>query len=797
MKRLVVSMLVGLAVLLAAAPNASAFISTGDGSWVWQNPLPQGGILYDVDFVDATHGWAVGGGGLVLATSDGGATWQKRSSSARGMLHAVAFADTLHGWTAWPPDPWGSGGAVYATVDGGATWTEQPAARGMEDFACLDAEHVWAAGGNRILYTADGGATWSERWSGPADLHAIFFLDATHGWAVGESGAILATTDGGLTWSRQDAGVVYGDFADVVFTDTAHGWAVGGHHSYDGAPGLYSTSDGGATWRHEDAGGWFTAIAFSDSLHGCAVAEDGHFATTTDGGASWQWRHFGHNRDLIGVSYGDATHGCIVGAAGLIGVTADAGAIWYRKTTGSLDSLLAVGFADALHGIAVGDSGCVLHTQNGGATWARGDSGTTNHLKAICCLDASRAWAVGTQGVILRTGDGGATWVLQGALGGELTDVVFVDGLHGWAVGDSAIYATTDGGVHWKELSPPVEEYWTGVSFVDRTHGWVVGGGGYDPGYILATKDGGATWSVQWRKWEQFPQGVFFLDRLHGWVVPGPWVTKDGGATWTFKRGFGWSGSGSVCHIAFLNSSFGWTWPGLWTSSNGGATWTKLRAGGLGVSFADARHAWAVDLDGAILATSNGGRPPVTTTASGVVNQRWYRGPLSVTLKVADNSGGVGVAYTEYKLDAAPWVRGRSLAVSSEGRHVLLYRSADNALNLEYDHRLVFGIDTHRPTTRAPYAASVRRGGYGEIRYKVLDPLPNSGVATVTIRIRNGAGTLLKTLGPYAGKAVNKITATGFVCTLPRGTYRFSIYAKDKAGNPQTLPVGSNWLHVR
>lgn len=37
--------------------------------------------------------------------------------------------------------------------------------------------------------------------------------------------------------------------------------------------------------------------------------------------------------------------------------------------------------------------------------------------------------------------------------------------------------------------------------------------------------------------------------------------------------------------------------------------------------------------------------------------------------------------------------------------------------------------------------------------------------------------------------------------TLPRtlraGTYRFSIYAKDAAGNAQVLPVGSNRLIVR
>jgi hypothetical protein len=72
--------LILLSLALALPAGAFAFISTGDGGWFWQNPLPQGNALGAVTFPDATHGWAVGDYGTILATTDGGATWSARSS---------------------------------------------------------------------------------------------------------------------------------------------------------------------------------------------------------------------------------------------------------------------------------------------------------------------------------------------------------------------------------------------------------------------------------------------------------------------------------------------------------------------------------------------------------------------------------------------------------------------------------------------------------------------------------------------------------------------------------------------
>ena len=109
-----------------------------------------------VAFANAHDGWAVGLGGTVLATTDGGAMWFAQSSGTAFDLTGVAFANATDGWAV------GLGGTVLATTDGGATWVAQ-------------------SSGTK------------------APLYAVAVATASDAWAVGLNGTILATTDGEAT----------------------------------------------------------------------------------------------------------------------------------------------------------------------------------------------------------------------------------------------------------------------------------------------------------------------------------------------------------------------------------------------------------------------------------------------------------------------------------------------------------------------------------------------------------------------------------------------------------------------
>jgi len=210
----------------AARPTEPPLPGAGDqAAWI---PVyfstSRGTRLRAVAFSDAIHGWAVGSGGAILATTDGGATWKAQSSGTSASLYGVAFSDATHGWAV------GSGGAILATTNGGATWKAQSSRTGafLTGVAFSDATHGWAVGsGGAVLATTDGGDTWIAQKSGTgAHLYAVAFSDATRGRVVGFDGIILATTNGGATWSKQ------GSWSSewlrgVASKDATHGFAVG------------------------------------------------------------------------------------------------------------------------------------------------------------------------------------------------------------------------------------------------------------------------------------------------------------------------------------------------------------------------------------------------------------------------------------------------------------------------------------------------------------------------------------------------------------------------------------------
>jgi phage tail sheath protein FI len=152
-------------------------------------------------FVSPTAGWAVGAGGAVVATADGGATWTTQASGVAADLHGVHFASATAGWAV------GAGGAIVATADGGATWTAQTSgvAADLRGVHFADATHGWAVGaGGAIVATADGGNTWRRQANGTTrTLTAVRAVSATTGWAAGAGGLLLATTDGGTGWTPQ------------------------------------------------------------------------------------------------------------------------------------------------------------------------------------------------------------------------------------------------------------------------------------------------------------------------------------------------------------------------------------------------------------------------------------------------------------------------------------------------------------------------------------------------------------------------------------------------------------------
>lgn len=104
----------------AGADTLGTIFSTTNGGRTWSTQVPSSRRLVaeqaitGIDFVNKTHGWAVGEHGLYLYTTDGGTTWRfpARPAPDETLLHIEAVTDKI-GYMV------GTGGSILKTTTGG------------------------------------------------------------------------------------------------------------------------------------------------------------------------------------------------------------------------------------------------------------------------------------------------------------------------------------------------------------------------------------------------------------------------------------------------------------------------------------------------------------------------------------------------------------------------------------------------------------------------------------------------------------------------------------------------------
>ncbi len=280
-------------------------------------------------------------------------TWIPQTSNGASWLSSVAFVDDNNGWAV------GGGGTIRHTTNGGAAWTGQTSGTGCDlagvDF--VDATNGWAVSGcGYIHHTSNGGAAWDQQGNQSNWLTSVAFPNANYGWAVSGWGEIRHTTNGGSAWTYQVSGTT-NSLWGVAFADASNGWAVGE------AGTIRHTSIGGIGWWIGQTSGTtqgLRGVAFVDASNGWAVGEGGTIRHTSDGGNTWTGQTSGTTYALNGVAFVDPSNGWAVGEAGTIRHTANGGSTWSGQTSGTTYALNGVAFVDANNGWAVGDGGTIL-----------------------------------------------------------------------------------------------------------------------------------------------------------------------------------------------------------------------------------------------------------------------------------------------------------------------------------------------------------------------------------------------------------------------------------------------------
>ena len=294
--------------------------------------------LHAIYFLDQNRGWAVGSKGLLLATVDGGKTWQPKPRPTEDALRDVYFSGEQTGWLVCERN-------LYELKA-----NEQPRAY--------------------LMSTSDGGSTWERVNIQGLDLDArlvrAVFTRSGRGWAFGEGGVLYTTHGSGQNWVRLQIPTRH-LLLGGAFIDDERGWLVGA-----GAT-IIQTSDGGETWHvsalADAAGVRFTATSFVDNRLGWAVGTGGKIFRTVDGGRTWQPQESGVAVDLLDVKFLDTLEGWAVGTEGMVIHTSDGGLHWTTEPSGTTHSLERVFFTDREHGWAVGFGGTIIayvHTDAAG-----------------------------------------------------------------------------------------------------------------------------------------------------------------------------------------------------------------------------------------------------------------------------------------------------------------------------------------------------------------------------------------------------------------------------------------------
>ena len=354
------------AALLSASRTSQRLQFPGD---LKQSNAPRGPFDFNaVHMADAYRGFAVGDGGVILKTEDGGRSWTHQAS---GTTEDLLGVDALDGFTAYAV---GEADTILRTDDGGRSWRDPrwyPGGRSsgvvLTDVHMLSENTAVVVGGTARSSSSEG---------------------------YGYLATYLRTTDGGISWTTPSYPDDLERINSIDFMDDQVGIAVGGCLSYSPFYGTYTISsivtrtfDGGITWTKEESpfdigpeaygiepwGKRVWDVAFYDEVHAAIVAGDGvPIALSSDQGGSWS-----------------ATNGSICGF--------EEQSITYVDA----DTLVAVG------------EGSVIRSTDGGLRWefVHSIEGDVDCF----CLKSVSAWgdtvvAVGCDSIILRSDDGGATW---------------------------------------------------------------------------------------------------------------------------------------------------------------------------------------------------------------------------------------------------------------------------------------------------------------------------------------------------------------------------------------------------
>jgi photosystem II stability/assembly factor-like uncharacterized protein len=270
---------IAIATLLIAAAECKA-------QWtpVYQDIDAQ---FYDAAFPTNHTGYVAAsdtGGAVVLRTTDGGATWNKRYIPGLGFIHKIAMTDSLKGYII-------AGGTpvkLIRTNNGFNTFTGHTLDSSFIVQALYllnDSTGFYLNNGSRLRKFENYGATYFHVIDTLTAGQNLQFVNSTSGYLDTGYG-LLKTTDSGVSWNFVNTNLGFYCLA-FRFADSLNGY-------FSDLNNISVTHDGGVTFSQ--LYNFPNCYSFATNGSFCMAANNtGNVAYTSNGGLTWQIEMTGIN----------------------------------------------------------------------------------------------------------------------------------------------------------------------------------------------------------------------------------------------------------------------------------------------------------------------------------------------------------------------------------------------------------------------------------------------------------------------------------------------------------------------
>lgn len=274
---------------------------------------------------------ALGWRGHIVYSDDAGASWSQAKVPVSVDLTELSFPTPMQGWAV------GHAGVVLHTTDGGATWVRQIDGRGvakvMTDYY---KGRIDKGDASAEKYLREVELSWrdgpEQPWLG------VHFLDEKRGWVVGAFNMVMFTQDGGASWTPM-----------LDHVENPDGLHLNSITEIDGS--LYLASERGIVFRKMPDSDRFMPMksGYTGTFFGvCGHANNllvyglrGNVYRSVDRGVSWQSMESGSKTTFNGCVT-TAQHSVLVSQGGEIFTTGQNPMTWVSASKPNVGPLYAV-----------------------------------------------------------------------------------------------------------------------------------------------------------------------------------------------------------------------------------------------------------------------------------------------------------------------------------------------------------------------------------------------------------------------------------------------------------------------